>query len=259
MNEVKLKKPLYILAKKKTLPELQCIDKETIDWIRTNEIKAPQLNTNRNDNPSIILDLNLLLETTKTVFEKFLISGVPLQKEWFVNDKRPLSIHGELHIYRVAILAGIIASQYGKENIEKAIYAGLFHDISRANDQSDIGHGERSANWLVSHRNLINLDNEGFDEVIDAINNHEQLPFGIEPRSATAWLQAADALDRFRLPKLKWWPNYERMQYKPDSLLIKFAYDLIILSEERAIDCTDQFEVFKLAFSDLTNKMEQDL
>ncbi|MGW6195392.1 hypothetical protein ACWF0M_04505 [Kribbella sp. NPDC055110] len=48
-------------------------------------------------------------------------------------------------------------------------------------------------------------------------------------------IKAADALDRYRLPKLKWWPDPSRMRLQPPSWMHQFAWRLVVETEAGAL------------------------
>ena len=48
-------------------------------------------------------------------------------------------------------------------------------------------------------------------------------------------IKAADALDRFRLPKKKWWPNKKFINITASHILIPYSRILTIKSEERIL------------------------
>lgn len=48
-------------------------------------------------------------------------------------------------------------------------------------------------------------------------------------------VKAADALDRFRLPKTKWWPDSKKMPLAPTNEIFALAYNLVLLTEKEAI------------------------
>lgn len=46
-------------------------------------------------------------------------------------------------------------------------------------------------------------------------------------------LKTADALDRYRLPKLKWWLDPSLLRLRPPANLARFSFDLVCESESR--------------------------
>jgi hypothetical protein len=44
-------------------------------------------------------------------------------------------------------------------------------------------------------------------------------------------VKTADALDRYRLPKLKWWINDSYLRCLPPDWIKRTAYDLVVASE----------------------------
>lgn len=110
MNE-----PLYMLAQSKDLPDDQYLDTATIDWIGRN---APTYAA------SWYPDRTLLNHLSKVYDE--LKSHLPLTNETFLRGAvASTSMHGQLHAYRVALFAGILASLSGAKNLEPYILAGF--------------------------------------------------------------------------------------------------------------------------------------
>jgi len=135
-----------------------------------------------------------------------------------------------------------------------ALLAALLHDLRRLDDKGDVGHAQRGAKWASSHwQEIVTYFDLGEnevdrDEVITAISLHEtpyanlaQAAYGKHKICADI-LKTADALDRYRLPKLKWWPNAEFIFLQPSSELSAFAFDLVSRSESQHISGIDSAE-----------------
>lgn len=141
------------------------------------------------------------------------------------------SLHGELHAYRVGLLSGILALTY-KMQLEPCIIAGLYHDIARINDKSDHGHGGRSAARALSLGLIPN--SLPAESITQAIVSHDLSAKREDPCSRI--LKTADALDRFRLPKTRWWPDIGLMPITPSTNLLALAFILVIASESFALE-----------------------
>jgi hypothetical protein len=64
------------------------------------------------------------------------------------------------------------------------------------------------------------------------------------------FLRTADALDRYRLPKVKWWIDDAYLNKKPSDALKAFAFDLVVRSEtDRLQGVSDKDSVFKHLFT----------
>lgn len=122
------------------------------------------------------------------------------------------------------------------------LYSGLFHDIARLNDRSDDGHSKRSADRLIKFKpSKSEIEGEKLIDLLYAIEHHETEEGDYEELTDTLkYLKTADALDRFRLPKLKWWPNRLIMEYVPPAYVFSIAYRLVLYIQSRAsswMDC----------------------
>ena len=50
--------------------------------------------------------------------------------------------------------------------------------------------------------------------------------------NVSKYLRAADALDRFRLPKVKWWIDDSYLEIKPTAEMKEFSFNLVVSSEQ---------------------------
>ena len=237
--------PLYILAEQKKLPLNQYMDRDTLAWIKNNKPKYLKEPT-----AAERTKLSTAANETSNIIKLY----IPLQKRYFARNNANLSLHGELHAYRVALLAGVIASCNNEPSTNEYVIAGLFHDIARLNDQLDEGHGERSAVWLMKNKNVIKdtVDAEIYQRILTAISSHEKSKTNNVDSILTTTIQVADALDRFRLPKIKWWPNTELMPYTPSDLLLSFAFSLVVESERKMLLGNTPRDAFLKSVSELT-------
>lgn len=238
--------PLFILAKEKLLPEHQFMDVATLTWLnahRPEYLKGDYSNAPYNERLDLQTTLNNSFETLQPL--------LPLSLDWFTRINASKTLHGELHAYRVALLAGIIANHENPSIHKSAIIGGLFHDVARINDQTDEGHGVRSATILAQRIHEIDsyLQDSSLTEILGSIRDHESTTKN--GPLTTVCVQTGDALDRFRLPKLKWWPDLTRMTWQPSELLLLFAYDLVTTSEKKVLDGMEPYEAFQVSVSEM--------
>jgi hypothetical protein len=223
-----MKESLISLAEKKQLPLHQFMDNETLLWIKKNK-------------PSFKIKTNVILP------KRDLIKRFIPDNGWFQNKKSLDSIHGIRHLLRVGINAVTVARWFSfKGKIQNLIIAAVLHDIRCRDDKGDVLHGLRAAKWFRGHRRLINkkfkieLSKNDIEEIYWSIVFHE-LPIS-EVKKDTHYsrfqhnvdiMRIADALDRYRLPKMKWWINDEILGVTVPERIKRGAYNTIIMSEER--------------------------
>jgi hypothetical protein len=58
-------------------------------------------------------------------------------------------------------------------------------------------------------------------------------------------LKAADALDRYRLPLTRWWPDTTRLRHQPPPWLPSHAHHLVVTTETARLDGTDLQRAFR--------------
>lgn len=211
--------PLYILAQEHRLEELQLMDRETLGWMK-DKCKPTELHVS-----SVAKDYcPLKLEQFKQY--------IP-QKKWFLKKSHAISIHGISHILRV-MLYSLVIQQYLelKIRVSDLLIATSVHDLRRKDDKGDPGHGKRAGLWFKDNLSLFSKFQIIFEkDIVYAVANHEVQSELINSRAGLyedkllLILQTADALDRYRLPKEKWWPNPKLFRCKiPKSFLdfVKF-------------------------------------
>lgn len=221
--------PLIILAEKKQLPAHQFMDRETLEWIISNNPFREEATEVNSKTPGIFCKIH-----------KF-----RLPEKWFFCPKGIDTIHGLRHLLRVAA-NGLRLLQYddNKDAYENTIFlSALLHDISRKDDRTDKGHAARAAEWFLKHQALVEkeffqLNNAEKEDVYYAILLHEesleQLTDTTEysnHQKAIDLLKIADALDRYRQPKIKWWINDKKVPSPPPISAKQFAFKLVINSE----------------------------
>lgn len=220
-------KPLYILAKRTELPNLQLMDFETLEWIK------------RTAKPSLLKISTLYRKYTPLPLKNF-IPFIP-KNEWFADHQHISSIHGLRHILRVLINCEVINSLEGYTWSSTLMVAATLHDIRRLNDKDDKTHGFRAAEWMrQNHKSIPITKNFTFDEMESTchiISSHER-PFELIPPEIYQKfgkpidiLKAADALDRFRLPSQKWWPKKEFIRAKSACFILELAKYFVYRSE----------------------------
>lgn len=220
------KENLVELAEKKKLPLHQFIDAETVRWIERNR-------------PEFGKTEKLKLPNRETI-EHF----IPINS-WFLKAKEIDSIHGLRHVLRVAVNAFLITREfsYGGK-MANLIIAAVLHDIRRKNDKDDPKHGLRAADWfrknstLVEKKIKLKFNPRDLEEIYWSILFHE-LPRSdfkknknyYKFRKSVDVIRIADALDRYRLPKIKWWFNEEILGLTISASFKKNAFNLVIKSE----------------------------
>lgn len=221
------KESLFKLAEKKELPHYQFIDTGTIAWIKRNKPKFKKTK-------------KIKLPDRETL-KRF----IPL-KNWFLTFRGIDSIHGMRHSLRVAINTILIANSFlYRRKLENLIIAAVLHDIRRKNDKGDPFHGLRAADWfkknaiLVGKKFKIEFQDNDMEEIYWSIffhglhntnfkNNKNYSKF----RKSIDIIRTADALDRYRLPKIKWWFNEELLGLRIATIFKKTALELVIKSEQ---------------------------
>ena len=191
---------------------------------------------------------------------------------WFFTPKEVHSIHGIRHLLRVGIYSLILAKLAGfKQSLFfSALIAGLFHDVRRKDSKRDEGHGKRAAQWVQSHIGDITdhlgikLSGEAVEQIYYAIYSHEipysqliEKPFYKKHKFLIDLLKTADALDRYRLPKLKWWINDEHLEFVPPDFLKVFSYYLVVMSEKNYLDGQNNEESVRKALMVLLENIHQ--
>lgn len=230
---------LVALAERKALPAHQFMDTATVEWIASHrdEIPGPP------SPPAARLG-----RVARRVAE-----SAPIPPSWNAEPKLADGIHGTRHLLRTAALAALLAEERGLGEADTAtlVIAAAVHDCRRIHDKDDIGHGDRAARWLTHRADKV-FSRFGVDTTAERLRNaaiavrlHE-IPYsyftereGRERATAeevTDLLKTADAMDRYRLPKRKWWPREEFLRVHPPAWLHRAAFDLVIESETTHLD-----------------------
>ncbi|WP_307620417.1 hypothetical protein [Streptomyces sp. V3I7] len=207
------------------------MDQTTLDWITANRPSFP-------DRPSQLPHAPLLL--------------IP-PTEWFFDARIADSIHGVLHGARVSMLASLLAGEYDLSRKETAVLcaAAAMHDCRRRHDRDDVGHGRRAARWFARYHQTVSCFFDFqlpvgliapaatavalHDVPYDAFSA-EQTHAYAQARQFTDLLKAADCLDRYRLPRDRWWPDTTRLRIRVPAWLPQVAFDLVTASEQHRLD-----------------------
>ena len=184
--------------------------------------------------------------------------------EWFAEPKIVDSIHGLRHLLRVTLLACLIGKTrlVSEDKILNLLVAASLHDVARLNDNADIGHGERSAQWFLENLQTVashyQLEIKDLDtKLISQLMQFHEIEYtrlegeSVLDQELLDIIKTADGLDRFRQPKLKWWPNFEYLRLRPSEEIIQTAYHLVLNSEAEFLRIQQSQESVVGAFSKL--------
>jgi hypothetical protein len=223
---------LVELAARGRLPHHQYVDHATLRWIEANKPQSlPEGST-----PRLRACVRRLLGRTA------------LPPGWMAEPKNFDSLHGVRHAMRTAALAALLAESVALDDDDTAtlILAASVHDCRRHHDKRDKGHGLRAALWLTENADTVCRHfrlaptSQRIDRAATAVRLHDvpNSSFGLTDRRDAhrieplcELLKAADALDRYRLPKLSWWPDSQHVDVDAFEELRAVAFDLVIRSE----------------------------
>jgi hypothetical protein len=231
---------LLELARRKKLPERQYMDYETLEWIKKNNPFAgiqEEVNFSKLDFPKLVEIINKYTP----------------DKKWFIFPQKSETIHGLRHVLRVCVYSVVLHDILLKGDpipkIKNLCIASVLHDLKRISDKSDSEHGKRAADWFmekyeeIAEKFNIHLSRRDCEEIYYGVYCHETpyeellnkkdyyRYYGLY-QYAIDVIKASDALDRYRLPKLKWWINDNFLKLHPSLEIKMFAYKLVIYSEE---------------------------
>jgi hypothetical protein len=238
------------LAARGRLPLHQYMDRATLAWISGNR---PGLAPT----PAPVL---------RPRSRKLLTRGGPPAR-WWADPRLHTSLHGALHTMRTAALAAVLAEAEGLDDAEAAtaVVAAAVHDCRRRNDQGDRGHGDRAAVWLAENADTVwghfglTATPRRIVQAATAVRLHD-VPyeaFTLDDRAdhahaerVTDVLKAADALDRYRLPKTAWWPQARYVRVPAFDRLRGLAFDLVLISERAHLAGADGSEAVRRALTE---------
>lgn len=216
-------------AKEGNLPRHQYMDGPTLNWINHNRPQGYKKGVQYN------FITSKLLETTRFYSPS---------ENWFLEPKVINSIHGLRHIIRCLVYCQILCQRAGIKQTEQQeiLIATSLHDCRRKHDKKDSKHGERACCWLSKNKPLIkqkwpSFPNLNHKKISYIIKNHE-IPYekfsNVDDFSKPLdILKTADALDRYRQPKLKWRIDEKYLRFLPTQKEKSFAYELITKTEKR--------------------------
>ncbi|MFE2496871.1 hypothetical protein [Streptomyces scopuliridis] len=232
MSTTPLTASLIDLAARGQLPLHQHMDRAAIEWISDNRPDLPQ----GPQPPLRPLSQGLLTR-----------GGLPTL--WLADPRLYMSIHGVRHSMRTAALAAVLAETHHLDDADTAtaVVAASVHDCRRRHDKGDRGHGARAAIWLAANADTIwghfglTTTPRRIVQAATAVRLHD-VPydaFTTDDRTDHARaerisdvVKAADALDRYRLPKLTWWPNARYVREPAFDEFRSLAFDLVLISEK---------------------------
>ncbi|GHJ28568.1 hypothetical protein TPA0910_30010 [Streptomyces hygroscopicus subsp. sporocinereus] len=237
---------LVELAACKQLPHHQFMDHATVRWIEANRPDFP-------DGPAYAL---------RAASQRLLYrSAIPVS--WMVEPRLVDSLHGIRHAMRTAALAACLAetTRLSEEDTATLIVAAAVHDCRRLHDKDDRGHGARAAVWLTENADAVwahfhlTAAPRHVVAAATAVRLHDvpYAAFTADDRTDHAQaegisdlLKAADALDRYRQPKLSWWPDSSLVRTAAFDALRATAFELVVASEAAHLAGLDSADsVFK--------------
>ncbi|MGW1194447.1 HD domain-containing protein [Streptomyces sp. NPDC002536] len=222
---------LVELAARKQLPRHQYTDHATVRWI---EAHRP------------VFSNSPVLRLRPAVQQLVLRAAIPTA--WLAEPRLADSLHGIRHAMRTAALAAVLAEAEGlpEDATATLVMAAAVHDCRRFHDKDDRGHGARAATWLAHSASTVcqhfqlAATARRINTAQTAVRLHER-PYDIftcnetddysQAQDVTDLLKAADALDRYRLPKLSWWPDATRVRCSSFASFQAAAFELVVASE----------------------------
>lgn len=204
-------KPLYMKLKDREYGNNQKLDRVSVEWLKR--------------------ELNLKEETESLniipIKEEIFLQYVP-RESWF-NSGRIRTIHGISHALRVMLYSYILCKIYKIERVEPFLVAASIHDIKRINDREDVNHGKRASEWFYKNNLKIKngLSKKEIREICLAVETTKDSKLKI-----SSILKSADALDRYRLPKIKWWLKKELVPLPIQTKVINFSKHFTVWTEE---------------------------
>ncbi|MEN3541157.1 hypothetical protein AAH991_39010 [Microbispora sp. ZYX-F-249] len=237
------------LAEQRRLPDHQVMDQDTLSWIIANRPTAGAA-------PDAL------------PYEPLLLTPDPA---WFRHPRQANSIHGIGHNARVAVLASLLGQEHrlDREELTALCVAAAVHDCRRRDDRADPGHGKRAARWLSRHGGAVTaafglvLPPRQLTSACAAIRLHDvpregrtgadRRAYRLAPMLAELLL-AADAMDRYRLPALRWWPDPAYLRVTIPEWLPAVAFDLMAVSEQARLDGATHHQALAHALQTLTGQ-----
>ncbi|WP_416483336.1 hypothetical protein [Streptomyces sp. CL12] len=231
MSTTPLTASLIDLAARGQLPLHQHMDHATIAWISDNRPDLPSA-------PKPVLRPQ----------PKELLAHGRLPTQWWADPRLYTSLHGVRHAMRTAALTAVLAEANGLDDTDTAtsVIAAAVHDCQRRHDKDDRGHGNRAAIWLAANADAVwghfglTATPRRIVQAAIAVRLHD-VPYEAfaaddqadhaRAERITDVVKAADALDRYRLPKLTWWPDARYVREPAFDQMRSLAFDLVLVSE----------------------------
>ncbi|MEU4150468.1 hypothetical protein [Streptomyces sp. NPDC026659] len=250
MSTTPLTASLIDLAARGQLPLHQHMDHDTIAWIDDNRPDLPPA-------PKPVL-----LPQPKELLAH---GGLPTQ--WWADPRLYTSLHGVRHTMRTAALAAVLAEANGLDDTDTAtaMIAAAVHDCQRRHDKDDRGHGNRAAIWLAANADAVwghfglTATPRRIVQAATAVRLHD-VPYEAftaddqadhaRAERITDVVKAADALDRYRLPKLKWWPDARYVREPAFDQMRSLAFDLVLVSERAYLAGASGTAAVRYAFAE---------
>ncbi|MFG2845823.1 HD domain-containing protein [Kitasatospora sp. NPDC048296] len=241
---------LVDLAARRQLPHHQYMDPATVEWIKANRP-----------------DLGAAWTSPLRPASKHLLGRSALPASWLAEPRLQDSLHGVRHSMRTATLAALLAEIHGLDDADTAtvVLAAAVHDCQRLHDKDDRGHGARAAIWLAANADTVwthfgtVATPRRIIQAATAIRLHD-LPYDAfcsDDRADYAraelicdLVKAADALDRYRLPKLSWWPDVRHVREPAFDQLRAVAFDLVAVSETAHLAGASSAEAVRFALAE---------
>lgn len=135
----------------------------------------------------------------------------------------------------------------GEKRIDPFMVAASIHDLRRSVDMREDSHGLNASKWFLKNKHLFKgLSKKEIDSIVFAVSHHDiysnEKILDKEGIKLFNILKAADALDRFRLPKKEWWPNQKFISIKLSNKFLEFAKNFVIQTEKDRLAGMDIIE-----------------
>ncbi len=225
------------------LPRHWYMDLNTLTRIKRNK---PNFKNSAEFNSNLISQIDKLTSELK----RFIPDST-----WFLVPEEINTIHGVRHLLRVNFLSMLLITLDKKipiDFIKMSAITSSLHDLRRRNDLLDTPHARRGAKWFIKNTSLIRdffkieLSEEEIDTIYYSILFHD-LPYkkiSDDPNYKKYKVfiditKTADALDRYRLPKVDWWIKDHLVSFVPSDDFKLVAYQLVVSSETHFLNGID--------------------
>jgi len=239
------------------LPRHWYMDLKTLNRIKRNK---PEFNISADFNSNLISKIDNLKSELKCF--------IP-DPDWFLVPEEINTIHGVRHLLRVNFLSMLLITldkTFPSDFLKMSAITSSLHDLRRRNDLLDTPHARRGAKWFIKNTSLIEdffkveLNEKEIDTIYYSILFHD-IPYkkiSDDPNYKKYKVfiditKTADALDRYRLPKVDWWIKDHLVSFVPSDDFKLVAYHLVVSSETHFLNGVDgATSVFK-ALNNLKN------